>query len=245
MHSCHHHMPFIGDIMQMDISIFLIVFLVGVVGGFTHCIGMCGPFAINISGVRLINAKSTGSGKLRALFAMPYYIGKSFSYTTIAIIFFYTSSILQNIWGYNYIAFGLLSLIAILFLMQAFGMGIEVFRSNSKYSKVIEKAFNKVFMPKNNQFGLNGLITGYILGFIPCGLVVLMITFINSSFDNIFNVVAATFLFGISTVPALFCISLVGVIRKNEKFSKILKIMHAVLMIICAYLTFVYALKVV
>jgi sulfite exporter TauE/SafE len=229
----------------MDVSVFIIVILIGIVGGFTHCIGMCGPFAINISGIRLMNASKVKASKFQALFALPYYVGKALSYTTIAVVFFYTSSVLQKIPGYNIVAFILLLFVSCLFLVQAVGIGFELININSRYAKIIESAFKAVLKPKHNQYGINGFLTGYILGFIPCGMVILVITLINTSFDNILSVALATFLFGLSTTPALFLIGSAGVVGQKGKFKKAFKIGHSILMIFCAYLTFVYALKVI
>ncbi|AEI89452.1 hypothetical protein midi_01176 [Candidatus Midichloria mitochondrii IricVA] len=55
------------------------MFVTGIVGSFTHCIGMCGPIAISQMSMRLMNLpkeKMTQKNKVLCAASIPYYIGK-------------------------------------------------------------------------------------------------------------------------------------------------------------------------
>ncbi len=254
MCDCHHHED-VSSAMNLEVFDFLALgdwgiiislFITGFLGSFTHCIAMCGPFALSISEMRLMslgNDKLKQVDKFKALFATPYYLGKAVTYTLLGGLFYIASEVLKNISGINYVAFILLSFVIVAFIMMGVSRSVSL---GGKWGlkfmwliKIIEKNTKAI----GSQFGIKGFITGMILGLIPCGLVVVSITQAASYADNLFIMMLAVFAFGIATIPGLFLVALFGGSILNKTSKQIFKALYAIVMFYNAYILAVYALN--
>lgn len=224
-------------------GIVLALFVTGFLGSFTHCIGMCGPFALSISEMRLMSlgsGKVKQSQKLMALFATPYYLGKAVTYTLLGALFYLASEVLKGIPGMNYLAFILLSMVVVAFIVM--GINSSVSLGSFKFTwltKMIEKNTKAI----GGQFGIKGFATGMVLGLIPCGLVVASITQAASYAESLPIMMLAVFAFGIATIPGLFLVALFGGVVLNSASKKIFQVLYAIVMFYNAYILIVYALK--
>ncbi len=93
--------------------IILSLFNLGFFGGFSHCIGMCGPFVLAQVGARLQNTSLDGFSnftRLKNLALLPYHLGRITTYSAIG---FFSSFIVQNITANK--QFKLLSAILLIF----------------------------------------------------------------------------------------------------------------------------------
>src|SRR3954467_6037849 len=104
MHTCHHHhqeLIDLGVLSNLDsLALIVTLFLMGLVGSFTHCIGMCGPIAVAQMSLRLINLsdkKVTQKEKLKCAVTVPYYIGKAISYAILGLVVYLFSKQLSEI----------------------------------------------------------------------------------------------------------------------------------------------------
>ncbi len=229
-------------------NIVFILFITGFLGSFTHCIGMCGPFALSISEMRLMSlspAKLTQSQKMMALFATPYYLGKAITYTLLGSIFFLASAMLKNVPMINYLAFILLVLVVLAFVLMGINNAVSFGGKPPIKFKWLIKLVEHYIKTIGSQFGIKGLITGMILGLIPCGLVIASITQAASYAQNLWVMGVAVFMFGIATIPGLFLVAFFGGVVLSSASKKIFKILYAVVMFYNAFVLLIYALKLV
>ena len=245
-HSHNHELPFYDFFGMGEAGVILTLLINGMLGSFSHCIGMCGPFALNISSMRLMevpHSKMSQFSKIKALFAAPYYFGKATTYSIAAAIFYLLSEMLKNIPLAKYLGFILLVLVALAFVVmaiqQSVSLGLKLGGLTHKITKFIESAMKKI----GSQYGWRGFVTGMVLGLIPCGLVVASITTATTYSDSLATVIAAVFLFGIATIPGLFLVSLLGGVAQSMRSKKTFKIAYSAFMLFNAYLLVSYAVR--
>lgn len=248
MNSCHDNL-FLFDIAPYihigESSAFIVsIIITGVIGSFTHCIGMCGPIAMIQSSMRMMNIDSNKmrqSAKIKAVFATPYYLGKATTYVFYYIILEVFTSAFSKTPYYGFIISALLILS---------GCGFALFAISGNYNfpfKFLNSAGQRFFERVKKKitftpFGIKGFMMGAVLGFIPCGFVYAIIISISSYFESIALGLITVFLFGISTIPGLFISSYIGnkFINKNKKkFRLIVRI----LAIFNAFLLFKFAFE--
>lgn len=145
------------------------VFLIGFLGGFGHCIGMCGGFVMAYS-IKLNPARSASIKQLLVPHLL-YNAGRILTYMFLGLLFGLageTLGIRLGIINYQ----GALQVIAGLLMVWMgldFGGWIPPLSANYfpgyiRFKQWVSAALNRV--NRKNVFGL-----GMILGFIPCGLV--------------------------------------------------------------------------
>jgi hypothetical protein len=66
MHECHHNTidPFVFSFLG-EYGMIIALIISGLLGGFTHCIGMCGPIAVAISTNRLLGIGNAEMSEFR------------------------------------------------------------------------------------------------------------------------------------------------------------------------------------
>ncbi|MBL6664966.1 MAG: sulfite exporter TauE/SafE family protein [Rickettsiales bacterium] len=218
----------------MDILLIFSLFSLGFFGGFSHCIGMCGPFVITQVGSKLskidIN-KYNNFSRLKNLALLPYHLGRITTYSLLGGLSSLFTTTIQNQSSFKIISFIFL-LLAILFFIKIFFSGFGnyqsinlgklglFFKSNSVKNVLffLEKKISFLF---NNPTNVKGYFLGIILGFIPCGLLygALLISANMGSF--IAGMVGMT-VFGIATFPALFVTALGFDFFKKSTFFKVI-----------------------
>lgn len=200
------------------ILIIISLFNLGFFGGFTHCIGMCGPFVVSqvTNRMQKIDIRDyTMMQKLKNQAILPYHFGRVFTYSLLGLISGLISEKINNISFFNYIAATLMIFAAIAFLN---------YLVDEKISKIIFKKINlpKIFycnclkkvtnyiLPKNlisnlfkNPTGFRGFLLGVMLGFIPCGMIYTALALSLTTSSSFFSMIGM-FIFAISTIPALF-----------------------------------------
>ena len=189
-HSHESQNVFVQYILDSDIlgisgiSIICAMFIYGIIGSFTHCVGMCGPIALGQMNMRLMHLKKdqlNNFNKFSCALSLPYYLGKAMTYGILALLAKYLSSsfsdsiIFKNIAGaiLIFVAFICLkiSVIRIVKMKQ-----ISFFNKISKHFKFLESYITSIISKLSlNPFGIQGLFMGMILGLIQCGLVIIAI----------------------------------------------------------------------
>lgn len=219
-----------SDILGISgISIIFALFIYGVIGSFTHCIGMCGPIALGQMNIRLMHLKKeqlNNLNKLNCALSLPYYFGKAITYGILALLTKYLSAsfgdniIFKNIAGIILIISAVICLkISVIKIVKI--KSIPSFYTISKYFKFLESCITNIIKKLSlNPFGIQGLFMGMILGLIPCGLVLSAIMITTSYSKNIFVSFFSMFFFGLGTFPALFIISYFGqqIMLKAQKY---------------------------
>lgn len=246
MADCHHQIT--DNILNLDsISLIWLLFMTGLAGSVTHCIGMCGPIAmaqLNIKLMRLAPDKLKESEKLKAALLFPYYFGKATTYALLASFAFLFSTALSEIRVIHYLASILLTLTAFFFIFSAF--------SHSKaftplFESGITKKFQLFLANKTRHLyleprGIKGYGLGMVLGLLPCGLVYATAVTAISSASNIFILAFAMLAFGLATIPGLYLSAYAGSMI-FKKANKLFALFYSVVMLLNAGFLLYYALK--
>jgi len=240
-----------------DYTLIFSLISLGFFGGFTHCVGMCGPFVLTQVGNRLKKTSLqnfTTFQRLKNLALLPYHLGRI---TTYSIIGFFCSFLTSNI--QDFISFKIFSA---LFLFGASIIFLNLFLNNKLISSIIfKKIRKKIILPFKSKIlenaphflakktsilfqnpqGFKGYILGVVLGFIPCGLLYAAFL-VAAAIANPFLAAIGMLFFGISTFPSLFLTALGGnVFTKIPEFKFIAK----ALILLNAIMLFLMAIKLI
>lgn len=245
---CHHHTQLpaaailIHDFFSYDAAMLILaLFLTGLAGSFTHCIGMCGPIAMGQMSLRLMGLPPTQMQereKIKCALLLPYYFGKALTYVAFASIAFLLSSYaLADFPFVRHIGAALLLAAAALFVNSAMQRSFN-FINISRLP--ILASFNKLIINRitNIQYqthGWHGLLLGTVLGLLPCGLVYASIATILSQTDNLALVAASMFAFALATVPGLFLVAYVGQ-QFFTRWRNAFKLLYVLMMLVNAWL---------
>ena len=224
-----------------SLGLLLNLFLTGLVGSFTHCIGMCGPIAISQMSMRLMHLSKNQmnqQNKFLCAASIPYYIGKSISYTVLSVSWFYLVSLASDNQIAKLLGAVIMILSALFFIASAFSINFS-FMPQWGSTRVVKVLTNKLTrlasVYSNDPFGINGWILGILFGLIPCGLVYAAATTAVSYSKSGLVTGVAMFLFGLGTIPGLFLISYLGE-SLLIKWHKLFAMIYFLSMLFNAYL---------
>ncbi|MBU6139998.1 MAG: sulfite exporter TauE/SafE family protein [Proteobacteria bacterium] len=226
--------------MPNDFTLIFSLLTLGFFGGFTHCIGMCGPFVITQNSNRLQQIpleKFYGIERLKNLALLPYQSGRI---TTYSLIGFFSSLLSENIreeFGFKIVSIILLLLASLFFFNLAFEGKLKL----SFKSPILEgvrffprKILSLLFL---NPRGFRGYFLGIILGFIPCGLLYGAFL-ISAAIFNPFLAAFGMFVFGLATFPSLFLTACGGnILQRIPEFkivAKALILLNAIMLLLMA-----------
>lgn len=173
------------------------LFVMGLVGGVTHCAGMCGPFILSQTG----NMTKLSDGLL-----LPYHLGRITTYTLLSILMYSLVNILSFYSPARiFIIVPLLVLAGTLFLVNAFPAWLRIFPWLARVTvpfapQVIQRLSGRM----KYRFFL-----GMVLGLMPCGMV--MAAIMAASTDpSIWGTVFSMIAFGFGTMPMLVVVATGG-----------------------------------
>lgn len=175
--------------------------------GSLHCLGMCGPIALGI----------TGQGSRSKWFilyeAIQYNVGRVFSYAVLGVVFgiIGTSIAIAGIQQIGSVAIG------VLFVLLFIGsLDIDQFLSRTPFIRIpmqhYRKWIGKLFSPVLYQ---RTWLLGVFNGFLPCGLVYLALAGAMLQTDLLQSVLFMV-VFGMATVPALTFLIFSGNMAKGR-----------------------------
>lgn len=185
----------------MDIE-FIAIFLVGLFGGFGHCIGMCGGFVMTYT-LKIQETDQTAPSRWQAIYPhLLYNSGRVLTYVILGEIFGFLGSSLGVIFALRDIQ-GVLQLFAgLVMVIMGFDLagwipasGPDSFPGISGFKRLVRSMFNRV--NRKNIF-----ILGMILGFIPCGLVYAAGAKAAAT-QSILGGMITMLVFGLGTFPAM------------------------------------------
>lgn len=190
-------------------GLFISLFLVGLVGGFTHCAGMCAPFVL---------AQTGDVRKLKGLLLLPYHLGRMTTYVMLAAL---VSSVINLAFVFSdlkaLIAAPMLILAAVIFLVSAFPKLTILFPWAARIQVAAPYRFitglSSKLVDKPGVLRRYGL--GVLLGFIPCGLVVSALL-ASATAPDVLQSALAMSAFAAGTVPALILVACGGYALKAK-----------------------------
>lgn len=177
-------------------SLSLALFMTGLVGSAGHCAGMCGPFVLAQIGARARMDRIAGYALL------PYHLGRGTTYVALGALLAAPIGILGRLDGLRWIPAAMLVAAAIIFVIQALrGWNFLAGRPPA----FLHRARGLFARP----LGLRGYALGFLLGFLPCGLLYAAIGAAAATGDPI---AAATGMLGfvLGTAPMLIAIGALG-----------------------------------
>jgi sulfite exporter TauE/SafE len=189
-------------------------FTLGFFGGFGHCIGMCHPFVLYISGRFVGNKKGYANLFLPHLL---YNSGRTVTYSVLGCI----AGLLG---GMGEVAGSLVGLQKASAIIAGAFLVIYAFFSFTGYN-ILNKLENKFASKKVMEYlqrvqPRHAFSTGLLLGLLPCGLVYSALIASTSTADPLKGLIAM-FLFGTGTITALMLTAVFGnlVMKKRGLFN--------------------------
>ncbi|PKU23379.1 sulfite exporter TauE/SafE family protein [Telmatospirillum siberiense] len=234
LHQCHVALQGEGGLLGS-------LALAGLVGGVSHCAGMCGPFVLSQVAARL---EGTPAGQMRewhrlsGAAVLPYHLGRAATYAILggagAAV---TGSLTTAVGGLHWLSAALL-LAAALFMA---GLAIPSLKrlltgTNGEaagWSRILERLAGPLF---GQPTGWRGFLLGLLLGFIPCGLLYGALAAAAAS-GNVLTGMAGMLAFAAGTWPSLFAVGLLGHLAGNRWRAPVLRYAPLLLMINAGMLT--------
>jgi hypothetical protein len=198
-----------------------VLFLAGLLGGFTHCAGMCGPFVLAqiTSDDRSLNKSGLSEGRrLVRAFLLPYHLGRLSTYVALGAIFGGATGLAIFLSGAHWLPAPLLGLAAIAFLAQGlsgtlhrFGITVGGHGVNPLAAPLTRLVRPLLARPN----GWRGYALGLALGFLPCGLLWGALGAAAGS-GGPWRGMLAMAAFTLGTVPSLVLVGHIGVFFRTH-----------------------------
>jgi len=215
---------------------YFLAFTTGLIGGFGHCIGMCGPIVAS-SALHSAVAKRSGVSCRSIIPQLYYNIGRITTYGTVGAVmglvgsFVNVASKLAGVQNGVMIAAGLIMVIMGLSIVGVMGGTGWLERHNSLVLVMAKKIIS-------DPSGWRYLPLGVVLGLIPCGLsytAFIAAAGTGTPLAGVFTMLA----FGAGTVPALLLFGVMVSYLGSRMRSRIQKVSGAMVMVMGLY----YVLK--
>lgn len=191
------------------------LFMVGLVGGFTHCAGMCGPFVLAQTSSRMDLSPAPGLlEKIKSTALLPYHLGRLTTYVMLAVV-------LQSFLGLGFIydpvktvlSAGLLFLAALIFLANMVPALTKLLPWLVKiHLPVPSRILMKAAQPALNSTKPGKIqlyVLGILLGFMPCGMVMGALV-VSATAATTGQAALSMLAFGAGTLPALWLVAMGG-----------------------------------
>ena len=215
---------------------FFALFLIGFLGGFSHCIGMCGGIVLTYTLKIQENDPPVKPSKWQLIKPLLLYnSGRIITYTFLGELFGLIGGTLGVIFAVRDFQGGLQLFAGIIMFL----MGIELagwvpsispdsFPGINTFKRQVTSLFNRV--NRKNIFGL-----GLVLGFLPCGLVYAAGAQAASTQSFVGGMITML-VFGLGTFPAMFLTGFVVNILSAKLRGRLYRI-AAILVVLMGILT--------
>lgn len=201
------------------ITIISIAFL----GSFGHCIGMCGGIVLAYSNIK-IDPQSSKVSKTTA--HLLYNLGRVLTYTLLGAMF----GSLGGVALFSNYANGILLIFAGVVMMFA-GLSLmgkikflTLIEHSISSSKFYKNSFQKILHSKSN---LSFFLLGMLNGLLPCGFVYFF-AITAASTASMFYGALVMFIFGISTIPAMFSLGFLSSLASATNFRNMMMALSSV-----------------
>lgn len=184
----------------------------GLAGGFTHCVGMCGPFVLSQVTAQLDTIPVRGASewaRLRGAALLPYHLGRLTTYGVLGVVAATLAMPLRQWSGFPLLASAFLVIAALLFLLQAVHLTHRVWPRwlpQPRLPEFVQPWLKRLFAAPT---GWRGYGLGLLLGFLPCGLIYAALLAVAAKADPLvalFGMAA----FALGTMPALLLVGVGG-----------------------------------
>ena len=205
----------------------LTIISIAFLGSFGHCIGMCGGIVVAYSTIKIEPASS----KVSKTFAhLLYNFGRVFTYSILGAMF----GALGGVVLFSNTANGVLLIVAGVAMMLA---GLSLM-GKIKFLTIIEHTFSSsAFYKKtfksvlNSKSNLSFFLLGMLNGLLPCGFVYFFAITAASTADPLWGALVM-FIFGMSTVPAMFSVGFLASLASATSFRNMMMSLSSVAVIL-------------
>ena len=219
--------------MQIDLAA---VFLIGLLGGFSHCIGMCGPFVMTYT-LKL----SENSAVAQPTFWQQFYphllynSGRVLTYIFLGQLFGLLGQTLGSVIAFKSFQGGLMIFAGAIMILMGLDLSSiipalprDTFFGAARFTNIVHSFLNRV--NSRNVFGL-----GVVLGFLPCGFLYAVFAKAAAT-QSVLGGGLTMLAFGLGTFPAMV---LTGVTAHliSSKLRKRLYRIAAILVIVLGIFT--------
>ncbi|MGO9611786.1 MAG: sulfite exporter TauE/SafE family protein [Dissulfurispiraceae bacterium] len=221
-------------------SVYVLMFMTGLLGGFGHCIGMCGP---------VVAAYSIGLREQRYFAHLLYSLGRITTYSIMGGMIGMTGSFLGVAGSIGKAQGVVVALVGGVMIVMGLGITgwIKIPRSKGKIAGNRLVSFLLRSMRLISEARGIGIYfpMGLVLGFMPCGLLYTVLiaaagagAAASNQVKGLLSGMVMLFLFGLGTVPALFLLGQLAS-TSTERIRGTLYKASGVLMIV-AGIVFIY-----
>jgi len=215
----------------VDISYFL-AFTTGFLGGFGHCIGMCGPIVTSYT----FHGGRFGDSRISLSPHLLYNAGRINTYVFIGSLMGLAGSFADTIGRFS----GSQDIVTIIAgcIMILMGLGITgilggmnfIERHNNIILKAVKMVFEGISLWRYYPLGL-------LLGLLPCGLSY-SIFIASAGTGNLFSGMMIALSFGLGTVPALLLFGVINTYLSNRIRGLVYRAGGIVIMLMGIYFIF-------
>lgn len=233
LHQCHVALDGEGGLLGS-------LALAGLVGGASHCAGMCGPFVLSQVAARLEGTPASRMREWHRLSGgalLPYHLGRATSYALLGgAAAGLTGLVTSASRGLHWLSAALL-LAAAVFMA---GLALPSLKrllsrdaGGGAWGGPLARLAGPLF---GRPIGWRGYLLGVLLGFIPCGLLYGALAAAAAS-GNVLTGAAGMLAFAAGTWPSLFAVGLVGHLAGSRWRAVVLPYAPLLLMINAGMLT--------
>ena len=211
----------------MDTVNLLTIVTIAFLGSFGHCIGMCGGIVLAYSTIKIEPASSKVSKTIAHLL---YNFGRVLTYTILGALF----GAIGGVATFSNTANGTLLIIAGVAMILA-GLSLmgkikflTVIEHSISSSNFYKKSFQKILHSKSNT---SFFILGMLNGLLPCGFVYFFAITAASTASPLYGALVM-FIFGISTIPAMFSLGFLSSLASATSFRNMMMSLSSVAVIL-------------
>lgn len=221
---------------------FLALFLIGFLGGFSHCIGMCGGIVLTYTIKIRENDPVNEPSKWQLIKPhLLYNSGRIITYSILGEIFGFiggTIGVILAIHDFQGVLQLLTGIIMLLIGIELAGLipsiSPDSFPGLNIFKRQVTSFFNRV--NRKNIFGL-----GLILGLLPCGLVYVAGAEAAAT-QSIMGGMLTMFVFGLGTFPAMLLTGLTAHLISTKLRHRLYRL-AAVLVIVLSFFTILRGIR--
>ena len=215
---------------------YLTLFLIGFLGGFSHCIGMCGGFVVTYTLKIAENEPLSNLSYFQKLIPHFFYnTGRLLTYTILGEIFGLIGGTLGVVFAIQNFQGGLQLLAGIVMLIMGLdlaGLIHNIAPDEFPGVNLFKRMVNALFYKVNRK---NIFILGMVLGLIPCGLVYAAVAKAAAT-QSIIGGFMTMLIFGLGTFPAMILTGLTADLISVKMRGRLYRI-AAILVILLGILT--------
>nr|WP_211104713.1 sulfite exporter TauE/SafE family protein [Azospirillum formosense] len=201
-------------VIDRDGGLLVALLTAGLVGGSTHCAGMCGPFVLAQVTARLEQVPASRMSEFHRLAGaavLPYHLGRGTTYTLIGAAAAAVAGHVGALPGLKWLSVALLAFAALFFLGYAVkGLTAWMPKLDGAVQRWWGDRVSRLARPLfGNPTGWRGYGLGLALGFIPCGLLYGAVAVAAASGSALTGALGMA-AFALGTLPSLLAVGLAG-----------------------------------